>query len=216
MQEVINAIKKYKLIAILRGVEDEKLIPLAEALYNGGIRLLEITFSANKTVSDEKTAKNINRLVNHFEGRMFIGAGTVLYKKQVELVRQAGGRFIVTPNTDKLVIDQSKECGLVSVVGAFTPTEIVTANNLGANFVKFFPASNLGTDYIKAVTAPLSHIKLLAVGGIKETEIGGYIKAGAYGFGIGSNIIDKKCLANCDWNGITELARKYVGEIENA
>ena len=90
-KKVIEAIENNKIIAILRGIESDKLIPLADAMYNGGIRLFEITFSADKNESDEKTAKNIEKLVSHFGDRMHIGAGTVLTEGQAELVKLAGG-----------------------------------------------------------------------------------------------------------------------------
>jgi len=212
---VIEEIKKCKLIAILRGIPDEKLISVAEALYNGGIRLLEITYSADGSVSDEKTAENIKKLAENFKGRLFIGAGTVLTKKQVKLTKDAGGLFIISPNTDKEVIKYSGKCALVSIPGALTPSEITDAHKYGADFVKLFPITNLGSGYVKAVKAPLSHIKLLAVGGINENNMEEYLKAGVCGFGIGSNITDKKMISESDWQGITNLAKKYVSGVKD-
>ena len=113
--EVINAIKNEKIIVIVRGVESEKLIPLAEALYDGGIRLMEITYSADKSVSDEDTAKNIEMLAKHFDGKMFIGAGTVLTESQVELTKRAGGRFIISPDTYPEVIKKTNSLDMVSI-----------------------------------------------------------------------------------------------------
>lgn len=96
-EQIINTIEKEKIIVIVRGVEKEKLIPLAEAMYVGGIRLLEVTYSANGKVSDEETAENISVLAKHFEGRMYIGAGTVLTEKQVELTAKVGGDLSFRP-----------------------------------------------------------------------------------------------------------------------
>ena len=211
---VIQIIEKEKLIVIVRGVEDEKLLPLAKAMYEGGIRLLEITYSANGKVSDEQMAENIRRLVEAFDGKIYIGAGTVLTEKQVELTYKAGGKFIISPDTCPEVIAKTKEFGMVSMPGALTPTEIQTAHKAGADFVKLFPITSFGTSYVKAVKAPLSHIKLLAVGGIDENNMADYLKAGVSGFGVGSNIIDKKMLAENNWAGITELARKYVSVLK--
>lgn len=209
-EQVIQAVEKEKIIVIVRGVESEKLIPLAEAMYQGGIRLLEITYSANGKVSDEQTAANIAMLAKHFEGKMFIGAGTVLTEKQVELTYQAGGKFIISPDTCPAVIEKTRALNMVSMPGALTPTEMQIAHRSGADFVKMFPITSLGTGYIKAVKAPLSHLKLLAVGGVDENNMGDYLKAGVCGFGVGSNIIDKKMLAQNDWAGITALAEKYL------
>lgn len=212
---VIAAIEQHKIIAILRGIAQEKLIPLAEALYNGGIRLMEVTYCADGSAADETIAKEIQHLVSHFNGRMLIGAGTVLTKQQVRLTKDAGGLFIISPNTDPEIISESTRLGLVSIPGGYTPTDIVSAHSFGADFVKLFPVTTLGPEYVKAVKAPLSHIKLLAVGGINEYNMGDYLKAGVSGFGIGSNITDQKKIANNDWDGITALAKQYTEVIHH-
>lgn len=211
---VIQTIDKEKIIVIVRGVVREKLIPLAEAMYAGGIRLLEVTYSANGSVSDEDTAENIRILVEHFKDRMYIGAGTVLTEKQVELTAQAGGMFIISPDTYPEVIRKTREIGLVSIPGSITPSEMQTAYRNGADFIKIFPIINLGSSYVKAVKAPLSHLKMLAVGGVDENNMTEYLKAGVNGFGLGSNIIDKKKIAENDWEGITALAQKYVALVK--
>lgn len=214
-QEVISAIEKYKIIGILRGIPKDKLLQTAEALYAGGIRLLEITYHPDGCGSDADTAEQIGMLARHFAGRMFIGAGTVLTEKQVELTKEAGGLFCISPNTDEKVIEASNRLGLVSIPGGLTPTEIVNAHGWGADFVKLFPVSSLGPAYVKAVKAPLSHIKLLAVGGIEPANMEDYLKAGVCGFGIGSNIADKKLIGTGDWAGLTALAEKYTAVIGN-
>lgn len=208
--EVIKWVETEKIVVILRGVARDKLIPLAEAMYDGGIRLLEVTYSANGAVSDEDTAANIKMLAEHFKGRMFIGAGTVLTENQVELTKAAGGMFIISPDTNPDVIRKTRELGMVSMPGALTPSEITAADRAGADFVKLFPITNMGTEYVKAVKAPLSHVKLLAVGGVDETNMADYYKAGACGFGIGSNIVNKKLIDANDFAAITELAKKYT------
>ena len=208
--KIIEAVEREKLIVIVRGVERELLIPLAEAMYKGGVRLLELTFSADGRISDSETADRIKMLSEHFEGRMFIGAGTVLKESQVELCAKAGGKFIISPDTNEKVIKKTIELGLVSMPGALTPTEVQAAHSFGADFVKLFPVDSLGASYVKAVRAPLSHIKLLAVGGVDLSNISDYKKTGVSGFGISSGIVDKKLLAAGDFEGITNLAERYV------
>ena len=212
--QIIETVEREKLIVIVRGVAREDLIPLAEAMYQGGVRLLELTYSADGKVSDEETASRIGMLAKHFEGRMLIGAGTVLNEKQVELTSLAGGGFIISPDVNESVIRKTRELGLVSMPGALTPTEIQTAHRVGADFVKLFPVGNLGTGYVKAVKAPLSHVKMLAVGGVDLSNIADYLKCGVCGFGIGSGIIDKKMIAAKDFDGITALAESYVSIIK--
>ena len=213
-QQTMNAIEEEKIIVIVRNVEKEKLIPLTQAMYDGGIRLLEVTYDATGKVKDEETAANIKLLVDKFGEDMHIGAGTVLSTEQVRLTHAAGGRFIISPNTNAEVICLTRELGMVSMPGAVTPTEIQTAYELGASFVKLFPAGDLGPGYVKAVKAPLSHIKLTAVGGIHDGNMPDYIKAGAAGFGVGANIVDKKLLAAEDYVGIRELAKRYVAVVK--
>ena len=209
-EKIIKSVEENKIVAIVRGVKREDLLSLAEALYDGGIRLMEITYSADGSISDEETADRIKMLAGHFEGRMFIGAGTVLTEKQVELTKNAGGTFIISPDTYENVIKKTRELGMVSMPGALTPSEIQAAHRYGADFVKVFPMTAMGADYLKAVKAPLSHIKMLAVGGVNLDTMKEYLKAGASGFGMGSNFIDKKLIAEGRFDMITDLAKKYV------
>ena len=214
--DLISQIEKEKLIVIVRGVKRDRLIALADALYAGGVRLMEITYDASGKTSDEETAENIALLVRHFEGRMQIGAGTVLTEKQVILTKHAGGRFIISPDTNEIVIRKTRELGMVSIPGALTPTEAQTAHRFGADFVKLFPIGSLGASYVKAITAPLSHIRFLAVGGVDETNIADYRKVGICGFGIGSSIVNAKLLEKQDASSITALAEMYVAAINAA
>ena len=152
-------------------------------------------------------------LVKHFEGRMYIGAGTVLTPEQVELVAEAGGRFVISPDTNTGVIEKTKQLDLVSIPGALTPTEVQTAHRAGADFVKLFPVDGLGNAYVKAISAPLSHIKFLAVGGVNEENMASFLRAGVCGFGIGSGMVNRKLIEAGDYGAITELAKKYVAVI---
>ncbi|MEG9430349.1 MAG: hypothetical protein VZQ61_05460 [Christensenellaceae bacterium] len=138
----------------------------------------------------------------------------ILTEKQVELTAKAGGKFIISPDACPEVIKTTRALGLVSMPGALTPSEMQIAHRNGADFVKLFPVTSLGASYVKAVKAPLSHLKMLAVGGVDESNMTEYLKAGVSGFGIGSNIINKKMLEQNDWQGITALAEKYVAIVK--
>ncbi len=211
---VIQSVKDEKIIVIVRKVEREKILPLADALYAGGIRLMEITFDASGKTADTDTAENIRLLAESFRGRMHIGAGTVLTERQVELTALAGGSFIISPHVSREIIEKTVSVGLVSIPGALTPTEAQTAHLCGADFVKLFPITDLGVSYFKAIRAPLSHIPFLAVGGIDLTNISAYLAAGASGFGIGGNIIDKKRIAENRFGEITALAEQYTKAVK--
>lgn len=208
--DVISKIEQEGLIAIVRGIKNEFLIDTAEAMYKGGIRLLEITYSADGATPDTVTAEGIRMLKAHFGDRMHIGAGTVLNTDQVALTAKAGGEFIISPDVNADVIRATRECGLVSIPGALTPTEAQAAHRAGADFVKLFPITSLGSAYVKAVRAPLSHIRFLAVGGVDEYNMKEYRAAGACGFGIGSNIVNKKLIEAGDFLAVTSLAQRFV------
>ena len=209
--EVIKQIEKNKLIVIVRGVERSDLIPLAEALFEGGVRLLELTYCADGSVSDVEMADRIGMLAKAFQGRLLVGAGTVLTERQVQLTANAGGAFIISPDAYEPVIRETRALRLVSIPGVMTPSEIRGAQRAGADFVKLFPAGALGAKYVKDVLAPLSDAKLLAVGGIHDGNMREYTQAGVRGFGVGSAVIDKRMIACGDFAGIKELARSYVG-----
>lgn len=191
MNTFIDLMEKHRLIVILRKIPSEELCSILDVLYDSGIRLAEITFDASGKVSDSETASVIRQAVAHTQGRMFIGAGTVLTEDQLQLTKQAGGRFIISPHTDLSLIRRTKEEGLISIPGIMNVSEMVAAAAAGADYVKVFPASVLGPDFIKQVKAPLPHIKMLAVGGVKTEDIPKWQAAGADGFGIGSAIVNR-------------------------
>ena len=210
MNSKIEFIEKNKIIVIVRGVEKNKLIPLVQAMYDGGIRLVENTYDASGKIPDEEIASNIKMLSDHFGDKMLIGAGTVLTEKQVQLTKDAGGSFIISPDTNSGVIEKTKALGMVSIPGALTPTEVASASRYGADFVKVFPVDLYGPGYIKTLSAPLSHVKMLAVNGISADNMNDYLSAGAYGVGVGSGIVNKSLIADGDFDAITALAKKYT------
>lgn len=209
----VSQIEKNKIIVIVRGVARENLIPMAEAMYRGGIRLIECTYDASGKMPDQEIASNIKMLAEHFDGKMNVGAGTVLTKKQVELTKEAGGKFIISPDTNPEIIAYTKECGLVSIPGALTPTEAATAHRAGADFIKVFPVNYMGAKYIKDLKAPLSHIRFLAVGGINVDNMREYLDAGACGVGVGSGIVNKKMIEEGDFDAVERFAREYTEKL---
>lgn len=210
MDKTIDIILKNKIIMIVRGVPTNKLAELAEAMWRGGIRLMECTYDASGKISDEEIAEGISLLSKQFEGRMLIGTGTVLKKSQVELTKSAGGKFIISPDTNTDVITETKRQGLISIPGALTPSEATVAHRAGADFVKLFPISQMGAEYVKALSAPLSHIRFLAVGGVKRKNMLDYLRLGACGVGMGLNDNDKKAISQNDFNYIEAKCRELV------
>ena len=212
-EEIIKDIEKNKIIVIMRGFTEEQLINAVDAMEKGGIRLVEVTFDQTKTVSDEATAANIRALKNHFEGKVRIGAGTVMTEEQVELAYKAGAEFIISPDCYEGVIRKTRELGMVSIPGVFTPTEAANAHRYGADFAKLFPNSEVKISYLKALAVPLSHIKFLAVGGVNSDNMKEYLDAGAKGIGIATAIADKKSIFNGDYAEITRRAKLFTDQL---
>jgi 2-dehydro-3-deoxyphosphogluconate aldolase/(4S)-4-hydroxy-2-oxoglutarate aldolase len=209
-EQIIQKVLDKKIVAIVRGVYGEDCVNLARALCEGGIELLEVTFDQSKPESLNRTSDTIRQLVKALGDRMIFGAGTVTTLEMLELARNAGAQFVVSPDTNEEVIKATVAAGMVSMPGALTPTEIVTAHRYGADFVKLFPAGTQGTAYFKAVTAPLNHIRLLAVGGVNEKNIADFMAAGAVGAGVGGNLVNKAWIANGEFDKITALAKEFT------
>jgi len=202
-------LERGRIVAIVRGLQPEYMLRLAEALNAGGIGLMEVTFNQADPDSWQSTAESVRALSRHMADRMLIGVGTVLTEAQLELARQAGARYIVTPNTNPGIIGKAKAAGLGAFPGAFTPTEIVLAHEAGADAVKVFPAGNMGPSYMKALLAPLRHIPLIAVGGIHEKNAADFMAAGCAGVGVGGNLVNQAWIADGKWDEITALAKVY-------
>ena len=174
----LEYVKERKIVAIVRGLSPEYLIRLGHAFEEGGIGLMEVTYNQSAPETWKDTARGIEAVEKEFGDRLLVGAGTVITLEQVSMTYNAGGHYLVTPTTQPEIIRAGKALGLGLYPGAFTPSEILAAYDAGADAVKVFPASCLGPGYIKAIRAPLSHIPLMAVGGVNEKNAADFIKAG--------------------------------------
>lgn len=199
----------------MRGVYGEDCLRLAQALYDGGVELMEVTFDQSSKEKQKETADTIRLINKAMQGRVVMGAGTVTTIEMLEAAYNAGVKFIVSPDTNPEIIKSTRVKGMVSIPGALSASEILTAYNSGADFVKVFPVLNLGSTYIKALRGPLNHIPLLAVGGIDENNIGEFIKAGACGVGVGGNLVNKNLIANGEFHKITKLAKEFIKNINS-
>ena len=215
MKNTLDIITQNKVITICRRVYGEDLLRLADALYEGGIKLIEVTYDQADPACTEKTCASIRALYERFGDNMMFGAGTVLTPDQVVASAEAGARYIISPNVDPDVIAKTKELGLVSIPGAMTPSEILSAHKLGADIVKLFPAGDLGVSYLKAIRAPISHVKLMAVGGVNESNAADFLKAGAVGLGIGGNLAKKAWIDAGEFDKLTEAAKTMVEIIKS-
>ncbi|GEN89268.1 bifunctional 4-hydroxy-2-oxoglutarate aldolase/2-dehydro-3-deoxy-phosphogluconate aldolase [Oceanobacillus sp. FSL W8-0428] len=200
----LEAIYLHKIIAIIRGAKKEDLLQIGAALKEGGVRLIEVTLNSPGAI------EGIKQLKEAFGEEMRVGAGTVLDPESAKGAIDAGADFILSPTVSKETIKITKRYGKVSIPGAFTPTEILTAYEEGADLVKVFPAS-IGASYIKDIRGPLSHIPLVPTGGVGLDNIVDFQKAGAAAFGIGSSLVNtKKDFDEAYLSKLTENARAFV------
>ena len=209
-RENLERIRQKKIITIVRGVYGDQVCGLAEALVRGGIGLMEVTFDQSHPELHERTAEAIRAVAGRLGGDMLVGAGTVTTPELVDLAREAGATYIVSPDFRPDVVRHTLALDMVSLPGAMTPTEIKQAYDCGADFVKVFPAAQLGPGYIKAVRGPLNQIPLMAVGGVNEKNAADFMRAGCCGVGVGGNLVNKEWIAGGEWDRITALAREFV------
>ena len=144
---------------------------------------------------------------------MAFGAGTVTTVEMVQQAKEVGAKFIISPDTDEAVIKATVAAGLVSIPGALTPTEIKQAHFWGADFVKLFPASAMGPSYVKNVCAPLSQVKILAVGGVDGSNVKDYLSSGAVGAGVAGCLFKKEWVQKGEWQRITEAAKTFMSQL---
>jgi len=207
-ESLVDMIAQNGIIAICRKIYGESLMSLAAALEKGGVKLMEVTFDQSDPDCLRHTADAIESLCERFP-QMRFGAGTVLTREQVDAAKSAGAGFMISPNTDADLVRYTKHLGLVSIPGAMTPSEVVTAHNAGADFVKLFPAATLGLKYIKDLTAPINHVKLIATGGVSEENFGEYLSLGFAGAGVSGRLSQKDLIASGDFAELTRRAGEF-------
>lgn len=214
-EKVKEEIVAKKIIAIVRGLSKQEAVETAKALYEGGITLVEVTFNQKYPESFVDTAEAIKAIKEEMGDKMLVGAGTVTSPELVRLAAEAGALYIISPDTDIEVIKTTRELGLVSLPGAYTPSEAKQAYNAGADFVKLFPCVGNAPAYVKAVCAPFNHIRFLAVGGVNADNAAEFLKAGAVGVGVGGNLVNKEWIKNGEFDKITAEAKRYVANINS-
>lgn len=212
---IADLIRKERIIAIARNIPKEYIMDLSAVLSASGVLLLEVTFDQSSEAGIDNALESMKALTSQTAKRFAVGAGTVMTTKQVEQAADAGARYVLSPGLDLNVVKRTKELGMISIPGAMTPSEISTAWDHGADFVKVFPASVLTPGFFKAVRGPLPHIPLLATGGITPDNLADYLKAGALGAGVGGNLVSLDLIKRGDLDKIRETARRYLEVINH-
>lgn len=202
--QIISLLLNPGIIAVVRAQKSEQVIPLAEALIAGGVVAIEITMTTPDAIAAIRKARE---KLNHCA---VIGVGTVLDEATCRTALGAGAEFVVTPvcRTELVAIAHASDRPIM--LGAFTPTEAQTAHEAGADFVKIFPADNLGPGYIKAIRAPLPHLRLVPTGGVDVHNVADFLKAGCAALGVGSSLVSAKLLQEANWPELTRRASQFV------
>lgn len=208
MEPLVQRICDAGIVAIMRRTESSLAVETAQALLEGGVEVVEVTLN---TPGAEDMLRALAKAIGD---RVLIGAGTVMSAEDVRRAFDAGAQFIVSPHTDAAVIEATRKAGAPSLPGAFTPTEIVNAWQLGASLVKVFPVGSVGPRYLRDVLAPLTQIPMVPTGGVTLENAAEFIRAGAKGLGLGSDLVSPKAVAARDFGSIAERARRFVEELK--
>lgn len=201
---VLSQILEHRIVAIIRGANPGDVLKIAKALYEGGVKVLEVTFNSPNALAVVKD------LSDKMGNELLTGMGTVLDATTANAAITAGAKFIISPSFNNETIQATKKLGAVSIPGAFTPTEIVNAFNAGGDIIKIFPASS-NVNYIKEVRAPLSHIPLMPTGGITLENIKEFQNAGAAAFGIGTALVNTKEKVTAEYlKQLSERASRFI------
>lgn len=198
-------------VGILRGIETDDVVPVARALYEGGVTALEITADTND-YSDQIAAVRAEL----GDTDAVIGAGTVMDTATARSVIDAGAQFVLSPHLDAEVVDACNRAGVLAIPGIMTPTEAVQAMEAGADCLKLFPASTVGPSYVRALRGPLGDVPIIPTGGVTPDTAGAYFDAGAIAVGAGSALVDYDAIAVGDMDGVRERAADFVSAVEDA
>lgn len=199
------------IIAILRGVDEDQIVPVAHAISQGGITTIEITADTTRC------SRLIEALDREFHGTdVSIGAGTVLDSATARNVIEAGADFVLTPTINKEVLEVCNRSGIVSIPGVMTPTEATHALEAGADMLKMFPASTVGPGHVSALQGPLADVPIVPTGGVSQENASDYFDAGAAAVGVGSALVDSEAIDNGDMNAISDNASQFKKIVEDA
>jgi 2-dehydro-3-deoxyphosphogluconate aldolase/(4S)-4-hydroxy-2-oxoglutarate aldolase len=207
---LVTAIEATGVIAILRQADASSLRRIVDALYEGEVRAVEVTMTMPGAL------EALSTLSAQLGDRFLVGAGTVLDAETARLTILEGARFVVAPTFCAAVLEMCRRYDVVAMPGAYTPTEIVTAWDAGADLVKVFPAGGLGPGYLKDLRGPLPQLRLVATGGVTAENAGAFVAAGAVAVGVGGTLVEREAVARGDYARITEQARRLTRAVRAA
>ena len=202
--EIVSRLIDIGIIAVVRTERTEQVMPIAEALVAGGVTAIEVTLTV------PNAEKAIAAARDKFRDAALIGAGSVLTVAQCHSVLKAGAQYVVSPVGNVRLIEAAHKLDRPVMLGAFTPSEAQLVHEWGADFVKLFPADQLGPAFIKAVRAPMPHLRIIPTGGVDLNTAADFLKAGCVALGVGSSLLKPDLIKSENWTELTQLAAQYV------
>ena len=210
-EQILQQIKKVGLVPVLRAPSSEIAVAAAQAIEKGGVPVIEVTMTVPGAIDV------IREMVKSSQGRVLVGAGTVLDPETARACMLVGAQFVVSPSLNLRTIEVCRRYGVPVIPGALTPTEVVAAWEAGADVVKVFPCSAVGgPKYLAALKGPLPQIDLIPTGGVSLATAADFLAAGAFALGVGGDLVDTKAVADGKPEIVTENARKYLAIVEQA
>jgi len=204
----LSRLKEWVIAAVVRSDDTDKALAAAQACYDGGVKVIEITFTVPEPI---ETIRAVNE---KFGDSILLGAGTVLGVDNATAAIKAGAKFVVSPVTEFDVIKLCNQKDIPVMPGAMTPTEIYQAWRAGADIVKVFPASHLGPKYFKALKAPLPQVPIMPTGGVSVSTVGDWLAAGAEVLPVGGALVDKQALNEGRFEVITKNAQELMAAVK--
>jgi 2-dehydro-3-deoxyphosphogluconate aldolase/(4S)-4-hydroxy-2-oxoglutarate aldolase len=206
-ETILKQIQELGILAVLRGPSPGLTLNMVSALVEGGITGIEITFTTPNAL---EVVESLNQ---KFGSQIILGMGTLTRPEQADEAREAGARFLVSPHTEEVLAGAMTATGLPVMMGAFTPSEVMRAWSLKSDVIKIFPGSLGGPAHLKALKGPFPDIPMMPTGGVSDTNLGDWFRAGAFAVGAGSNLCPKELALAGDLKKITEIARKYLAAL---
>jgi len=207
--EIVNKIIENVVVAVIRLKDEKKLLQVVEAIYSGGVKTIEITLTVPNAL------ESLAKLKKEFTGDILVGVGSVLSVDSAKQAIDAGAQFIVSPIFKKEILEYVGSKNLPMCPGAFSPTEIFSAYELGADIVKVFPADVVGMDFFKSIKSPMPQLKLMPTGGVTLTNAAQWLAKGACAVGIGSALVDQKLIENNNYSEVTKNAKTLMDTISS-
>jgi len=210
-KQTLDRIEESGVVAVLRGIDQDDIVPVARAIHEGGVTALEITADATRWSG---MIADVDR--DLAGSGAVIGAGTVMDGHAARNAIEAGAEFVVAPNLNESVIEVCNRAGVAVAPGVMTPTEADRAMAAGADALKMFPASTVGPGHVGAIRGPLGDVPVMPTGGVSTENVAAYFAAGAFAVGAGSALVDYDAIEREDWEAVRESAAGFVAAVEDA